>query len=324
MFDIFTLYRPLWCSVDPRHLHKRLFNPAAQSDRSTAVGLTGTQQEDPSGHGGSEQRENEEGAHHNFHSGVQGLPYGGKGDEFTSCGGRGCFWGVVSCLVIVNCRLFVSQYSQMRDELFKSNMVCSFILLLLLMAVQALIPAPRYTCQSTWPSTWQYNMYLITLVSSICGSGFVRWWLSSWSAAVFTSCSCCWLWGRSLSIAPPPCSPSAAGFMKPRASGRCSHSPPSPSTSELPPQTLWVHNITQSPQTFLSLAHFLSSVLFSFLPSLQLWCDSSDTHINSSDSQLAPPTSTWPAVNICTHPEVSVNVQTARKLYIIVSPLYGR
>ncbi|XP_035533303.1 adenylate cyclase type 8-like [Morone saxatilis] len=38
------------------------------------------------------------------------------------------------------------KYSQMRDELFKSNMVCSFILLLLLMAVQALIPAPRYTC----------------------------------------------------------------------------------------------------------------------------------------------------------------------------------
>lgn len=41
----------------------------------------------------------------------------------------------------------------MRDELFKSNMVCSFILLLLLMAVQALIPAPRYTCLPTCPST---------------------------------------------------------------------------------------------------------------------------------------------------------------------------
>lgn len=35
----------------------------------------------------------------------------------------------------------------MRDELFKSNMVCSFIVLLLLMAAQALIPAPRYTDQ---------------------------------------------------------------------------------------------------------------------------------------------------------------------------------
>ncbi|XP_028998169.1 adenylate cyclase type 8 isoform X2 [Betta splendens] len=35
------------------------------------------------------------------------------------------------------------KYSQMRDELFKSNMMCSFILLLLLMTVQVLIPAPR-------------------------------------------------------------------------------------------------------------------------------------------------------------------------------------
>uniref|UniRef100_UPI003AB02961 adenylate cyclase type 8-like n=1 Tax=Centroberyx gerrardi TaxID=166262 RepID=UPI003AB02961 len=34
-------------------------------------------------------------------------------------------------------------YSQMRDELFKSSMVCSFIMLLLLMAVQALMPSPR-------------------------------------------------------------------------------------------------------------------------------------------------------------------------------------
>ncbi|XP_014892681.1 adenylate cyclase type 8 isoform X1 [Poecilia latipinna] len=37
------------------------------------------------------------------------------------------------------------KYSQMRDELFKSNMVCSFILLILLMAVQVLIPAPRWS-----------------------------------------------------------------------------------------------------------------------------------------------------------------------------------
>lgn len=79
-FETLTLYCPLWCSVDPRHLHKRLFDPVAQSDRSTAVGLTGSQQEDPSGHGGSEQRANEEGAHHNFHTGVQGLSYGGEGN----------------------------------------------------------------------------------------------------------------------------------------------------------------------------------------------------------------------------------------------------
>ncbi|KAK2864319.1 hypothetical protein Q7C36_003473 [Tachysurus vachellii] len=35
------------------------------------------------------------------------------------------------------------KFSQMRDETFKSNLVCSFIILLFLMGVQALIPAPR-------------------------------------------------------------------------------------------------------------------------------------------------------------------------------------
>lgn len=37
-----------------------------------------------------------------------------------------------------------AQFSQMRDEMFNSNLVCSFIMLLFLMAAQALIPAPRY------------------------------------------------------------------------------------------------------------------------------------------------------------------------------------
>lgn len=52
--------------------------------------------------------------------------------------------GETGTLKTVINKMFVSQYSQMRDELFKSNMVCSFILLLLLMTVQVLIPAPRY------------------------------------------------------------------------------------------------------------------------------------------------------------------------------------
>lgn len=43
---------------------------------------------------------------------------------------------------LIGVSLFL-QYSQMRDELFKSNMVCSFILLVLLMVVQVLVPAPR-------------------------------------------------------------------------------------------------------------------------------------------------------------------------------------
>lgn len=45
--------------------------------------------------------------------------------------------------------------------------------------------------------------------------------------------------------------------------------------------------------------------------SLQLWCDSSDAHINSSDS-VTPPTSTWPVINICTHPEVRSNTTRRR------------
>uniref|UniRef100_A0A8C1UBD5 adenylate cyclase n=1 Tax=Cyprinus carpio TaxID=7962 RepID=A0A8C1UBD5_CYPCA len=35
------------------------------------------------------------------------------------------------------------KFSQVRDEMFKTNLVCSFIMFLLLMAVQALIPVPR-------------------------------------------------------------------------------------------------------------------------------------------------------------------------------------
>lgn len=60
-----------------------------------------------------------------------------------------------------------------------------------------------------------------------------------------------------------------------------------------------------------------------FLVSLQLWCDSSEIHINNSDSLLAPPTSTWADINICKHPEVSVNTQTIRQLInLIISLLY--
>lgn len=51
-------------------------------------------------------------------------------------------------------------------------------------------------------------------------------------------------------------------------------------------------------------------LLTSCPPSLQLWCDSPETRVNSSASQLAPPTSVWPSINICTHPEVSANTST--------------
>ncbi|KAM6954072.1 LOW QUALITY PROTEIN: adenylate cyclase type 8 [Aplochiton taeniatus] len=44
----------------------------------------------------------------------------------------------------------------MRDEMFNSNLVCSFIMLLFLMAAQALIPAPRQ-----YPAVLQFSAFLV-------------------------------------------------------------------------------------------------------------------------------------------------------------------
>ncbi|KAJ3607122.1 hypothetical protein NHX12_026636 [Muraenolepis orangiensis] len=49
-----------------------------------------------------------------------------------------------------------SKFSQMRDEMFNSNLVCSFIMLLFLMAAQALIPAPR-----RYPAVLQCSFFLL-------------------------------------------------------------------------------------------------------------------------------------------------------------------
>uniref|UniRef100_A0A669E3L8 adenylate cyclase n=1 Tax=Oreochromis niloticus TaxID=8128 RepID=A0A669E3L8_ORENI len=51
------------------------------------------------------------------------------------------------------------KFSQMRDEMFNSNLVCSFILLLFLMAAQALIPAPRL-----FPAALQFSVFLLAHV----------------------------------------------------------------------------------------------------------------------------------------------------------------
>ncbi|XP_068580561.1 adenylate cyclase type 8 [Cebidichthys violaceus] len=48
------------------------------------------------------------------------------------------------------------KFSQMRDEMFNSNLVCSFIMFLFLMAVQALIPAPRL-----FPAVLQFSVFLL-------------------------------------------------------------------------------------------------------------------------------------------------------------------
>uniref|UniRef100_A0A8C5GZU3 adenylate cyclase n=1 Tax=Gouania willdenowi TaxID=441366 RepID=A0A8C5GZU3_GOUWI len=48
------------------------------------------------------------------------------------------------------------KFSQMRDEMFNSNLVCSFIMLLFLMAAQALIPAPR-----VFPAILQFSVFFL-------------------------------------------------------------------------------------------------------------------------------------------------------------------
>ncbi|XP_059354292.1 adenylate cyclase type 8-like [Carassius carassius] len=49
------------------------------------------------------------------------------------------------------------KFSQVRDEMFKTNLVCSFITFLLLMAVQALVPVPRlYYCTAL-----QFALFLL-------------------------------------------------------------------------------------------------------------------------------------------------------------------
>uniref|UniRef100_A0A3P8S3B0 adenylate cyclase n=1 Tax=Amphiprion percula TaxID=161767 RepID=A0A3P8S3B0_AMPPE len=50
-----------------------------------------------------------------------------------------------------------NKFSQMRDEMFNSNLVCSFIMLLFLMAAQALIPAPS----GMFPAILQFSVFLL-------------------------------------------------------------------------------------------------------------------------------------------------------------------
>ncbi|XP_074520625.1 adenylate cyclase type 8 [Halichoeres trimaculatus] len=139
------------------------------------------------------------------------------------------------------------KYAQMRDELFKSNMVCSFILLLLLMAVQALIPAPRLlmmAAQFVFCGAVYFLLLLLTL-------------------------------GEEFKHCPAP----------------------------LQSLCCWVHE-TKYCRTLLTLTAI--AINFGVASSDVLWCDSSESQINSSDSILAPPPSTWPDINICTHPEYMV------------------
>ncbi|KAM6893552.1 adenylate cyclase type 8-like [Xenentodon cancila] len=137
------------------------------------------------------------------------------------------------------------KYSLMRDELFKSNMVCSFILLMLLMAVQVLIPAPRFC-----PMLVQFiicgGVYFLLLLLTL-GEEFKH-------CPTHLQSLCC-----------------------------------------------WVHE-TKHARTLLMLTAI--TVNFGIASADILWCDLSDT--GSGASLLAPPSSVWPDVNICTHPEYMV------------------
>ncbi|KAM7365855.1 hypothetical protein PAMP_016750 [Pampus punctatissimus] len=139
------------------------------------------------------------------------------------------------------------KFSHMRDELFKSNMVCSFILLLLLMAVQVLIPAPR-RCLMVAQFVVGGGVYFMLLLLTL---------------------------GEEFKHCPAP----------------------------LQSLCCWIHE-TKNARTLLTLTAI--TINFGVASSDILWCDSSETHINSSDALLAPPTYTWPDINICTHPEYVV------------------
>ncbi|XP_037552347.1 adenylate cyclase type 8 [Nematolebias whitei] len=137
------------------------------------------------------------------------------------------------------------KYSQIRDELFKTNMVCSFILLILLMAVQVLIPAPRL-CPMVVQLILGGCAYSLLLLLTL-GEEFKR-------CPARVQSLCC-----------------------------------------------WVHE-TKDARTLLTLtAITVNSVVVTMDI---LWCDSSNS--GGGESLLAPPTSTWPDIDICTHPEYMV------------------
>uniref|UniRef100_A0A671XPT1 adenylate cyclase n=1 Tax=Sparus aurata TaxID=8175 RepID=A0A671XPT1_SPAAU len=76
------------------------------------------------------------------------------------------------------------KFSQMRDEMFNSNLICSFIMLLFLMTVQALIPAPRL-----FPAVLQFSVFLLAymLLLLLALAEEFKW------APVALQHFCCWI-----------------------------------------------------------------------------------------------------------------------------------
>ncbi|XP_031643450.1 adenylate cyclase type 8 [Oncorhynchus kisutch] len=75
------------------------------------------------------------------------------------------------------------KFSQMRDEMFKSNLVCSFIMLLCLMGAQTLVPAARSSSQQ---HTWSWPVNICTHPEFLVFSGVV----AMVSCAVFFRLHC--------------------------------------------------------------------------------------------------------------------------------------
>uniref|UniRef100_A0A3Q3DDC0 adenylate cyclase n=1 Tax=Hippocampus comes TaxID=109280 RepID=A0A3Q3DDC0_HIPCM len=75
------------------------------------------------------------------------------------------------------------KFSQMRDEMFNSNLLCSFILLLFVMAAQALIPAPLF------PAILQFSLFLLTYTLLLLLALAEEF---KWSPATLQQ-FCCWI-----------------------------------------------------------------------------------------------------------------------------------
>ncbi|XP_066569347.1 adenylate cyclase type 8 [Amia ocellicauda] len=77
-----------------------------------------------------------------------------------------------------------AKFSQMRDEMFKSNLVCSFLMVVFLIAVQCLIPAPQM-----FPMLVQFGIFLLVYLAMLLVT----------MAEEFKSCPlalqylCCWI-----------------------------------------------------------------------------------------------------------------------------------
>ncbi|MEQ2313347.1 hypothetical protein AMECASPLE_001031 [Ameca splendens] len=77
-----------------------------------------------------------------------------------------------------------NKFSQIRDEMFNSNMVCSFIVLLFLMAAQAVVPTPR-----PLPAVLQFSFFLLAYLLMLLVALAEEF---RWTPAALQQL-CCWI-----------------------------------------------------------------------------------------------------------------------------------